>query len=336
MRVLFICKKNEIYGFKSYARRSSGLFNSTQFIVRALRKHGVAAEIVEVDDNNSIDREVSLFRPDVVIIEAFWVVPEKFDVLKKLHPRVKWFVHLHSGIPFLALEGVAIEWARGCVKRGVKLIMNSRESYEAFRSFLCDDDLIFLPNIYIGDMRRPRVHTEKEHIDISSFGAIRPLKNQLLQAMAALRFAREIGRPLRFHVNYSRVETMGQPCLKNLKALFQHQPDAHLVHLEWLDPSDFLNYLEHHIDLNLQVSLSETFNVVTADAVTAGVPIVVSKEIPWASHLCRAEDDEIDSIVETMHRVWRWRALARWNQYLLKKNSSRSQKMWLEFVRSLQ
>ena len=37
------------------------------------------------------------------------------------------------------------------------------------------------------------------------------------------------------------------------------------------------------MDVCLQVSFSETFNIVTADAVSCGVPVVVSKEISWVA-----------------------------------------------------
>src|SRR5712671_1819959 len=109
-KVLFVCKKNEGSGGYSVMGKRSGLFNSTRFVAEALVEHGVDAKVVEVVDNNCIDREAFAFKPDIVIIEALWVVPSKFAVLRRLHPGVKWFVHLHSNAPFLALEGVAIEW----------------------------------------------------------------------------------------------------------------------------------------------------------------------------------------------------------------------------------
>lgn len=87
-RVLFICKKNNNYGFVSYSKKNSGLFNSTRFIVEALVARGIDAGIVEVTDNNDIDREVTQFKADIVVIEALWVVPEKFLVLQKLHTNV--------------------------------------------------------------------------------------------------------------------------------------------------------------------------------------------------------------------------------------------------------
>jgi hypothetical protein len=74
--------------------------------------NGVDSTIIEVIDNNGIDREVTKYKPTHVIIEALWVIPSKFEILTKLHPNVKWIIRLHSEIPFLANEGIAMEWMK--------------------------------------------------------------------------------------------------------------------------------------------------------------------------------------------------------------------------------
>lgn len=208
-RVLFICKHNECYGFTTYTRRSAGLFNSTRFIVEALVAKGLETRIVEVADNNAIDREVALFKPDYVVIEALWVVPEKFDILKRLHPRVRWFCHLHSNIPFLALEGIAIEWIFKYARKEIGLIANSEESFDALSTILREHELRFLPNVYMTIPRTAVLDRSKEFVDVGCFGAVRPLKNHLIQAMAAIQFARDVRKSLRFHINATRLEMGG-------------------------------------------------------------------------------------------------------------------------------
>ena len=42
-------------------------------------------------------------------------------------------------------------------------------------------------------------------------------------------------------------------------------------------------YLVSKMDIGLQVSLSETYNIVTADFVNQEVPVITSKEIPFVS-----------------------------------------------------
>lgn len=303
-KVLFICKQRPATYGASY-----GLLNSCRFLCNALIRLGVEAKIVEVIDNNGIDREVHKFKPTHVFIEALWVVPEKFDVLIPLHPRVKWYVRLHSNTSFIANEGVALDW----IKKYAKL----QEKYHQFKiapnSMKMVNDLFeslhivttFAPNIYVPHVGEQGYnhHTPKDKkpntLDIGCFGAIRPLKNHLIQAMAAMTFANELGQKLRFHINSSRIEQKGDNVYKNLKALFDGTPHE-LVEHGWLLHDSFQNLIQT-MDFGLQVSFSETFNIVAADFVHLHVPIVGSQEIEWMSCVYKAKPTDLDNIV--MH-LW--------------------------------
>lgn len=331
-KILFICKQNETYGFKQlYNRKNSGLFNSTKFVSDALKAHHIHSEVIQVTDNNDIDREVTKFRPNIVVLEALWVVPEKFDELMRLHPKVKWFVHLHSNIPFLAMEGIAVDWIIRSARKGVGVIANSHEAYHALEVVI-PGMITYLPNVYLGDFHSKKHASDCGPINIGCFGAVRPLKNQLTQAIAAIKFAEDLGRPLRFHINSSRVETDGDPVLKNIRLLFK-DTDHELVEVPWLDQGEFLEYLEKNVDMGLQASLSETFNNVAANYVAAGLPMVISREVKWASSWCQADPDSVTSMVNVMHRVWRFRTLIWWNQKLLNWTSQDAEEEWVRFVR---
>jgi hypothetical protein len=302
--------------------------------VESLAARGVHAKIVEVNDNNDIDREVTAFKANIVVIEALWVVPSKFNELKPLHPKVKWFVHLHSHIPFLALEGIAMEWLDEYGEKGIGLIANSLPSYKAFKSVLRHDGLIYLPNVYITNPKEPKPYNKHgTHVDIGCFGAIRPLKNQLLQAMAAIQYSKEIGKTLRFHINASRVETMGSPVLKNMLELFARTKHTQLIQHAWHEPEEFIRQLEMKIDIGMQVSLTETFCVVAADVVTAGVPLVASKEVYWASRFSKCSDNEIEKIVRYLHVAQKYPCLISHNQKLLKNHEIMATQSWFDFVR---
>src|ERR1019366_185850 len=110
-RVLFIIKKRVIYSDNYSAQAiSSGLVNSATFVSNMLNENDIESKVIQVIDNNCIDREVRTYGPDIVFIEAMWVVPEKFEILHKLHPKVKWVIRIHSETPFMANEGMAIDW----------------------------------------------------------------------------------------------------------------------------------------------------------------------------------------------------------------------------------
>ncbi len=146
-------------------------------------------------------------------------------------------------------------------------------------------------------------------ISIASFGAIRPLKNQLIQAMAAMAFANKIGKKLIYNINATRIESYGEPngaaTLKNIEELFKASGQTLKCH-EWLDWPDFIE-LVSTMDLGLQVSMSETFDIVAADFVHVNVPIVGSEEIEWLSDSYQASCTDIKDIVDHLEYAWEGR-----------------------------
>lgn len=326
-KILFILKKN--HGYENSNTKSSGLFYSAKFVVDMLNKADVETKLVEVTDNNDIDREVTAYKPHIVIIEALWVVPEKFDVLKKLHPHVKWVVRIHSDLPFLATEGVAISWIKGYLRRNIFVAFNAWKTFLEFRKF--PDRVIYLPNYYpqhkqwgwhLGDL-----------LHIGCFGALRPLKNQLLQARAAIKYADSIGKSLVFYVNATRCEQGGGSVLKNLRALFA-KPHRHcLVELSWMDHHKFVEVVRQ-MDAIMQVSFTETFCITAADAVSVGVPLVCSPDIEWATWFSKASPNSVRSIAKGLARVLgpfkdTIKAL---NTYNLREYSKESRRVWLRFA----
>jgi len=351
-RALFILKRREDYSenLTNFTSRAvaTGMYNSAKFVNDMLNDAGIKSKMVTVIDNNSIDKEVKNYSPTHVFIEGFWVVPEKFDVLKPLHPAVNWFVRCHSELPFLSQEGNAINWAFEYFKRGIGVTGNSprinRElSHIAKWSGIPDgklDDLApMLPNYYPVDDKKLVPETDKLNMlddkvfDIGCFGAIRLMKNQLMQAFSAVEFAKKHHRKLRFHINQGRVEN-GANTLKNLVAFFDNlKPDYELVQHPWAPHAEFVKTIKT-MDICMQVSFSETFNIVTADAVNAGVPIVISSEVYWAYPFF-ADPNSSDHITKTMTTVWNRRdAFEIYNRDALKKFSQKSKLSWVAFFRN--
>jgi hypothetical protein len=312
-KLLFICKRREIsYGTDTYGTTtlSSGLLNSARLVVEMLQQNGIRSKLVQVTDNNDIDREVTQYRPTVVIIEALWVIPSKFEVLCRLHPNVTWVIRLHSEIPFLANEGMAFEWLYGYKKfyPNVQIGGNSKRLNKELHHLL-DIPILYMPNYYEVDFDYTGHRQEDEDIvNVGCFGAIRPLKNQLIQAVAAIRFADSIDKTLRFHINSNRVECKGEPIQRNLQDLFVNT-EHELVEVPWLDHPEFIEYIKENIDLGLQVSFTETFNIVAADLVNCNIPLVVSDEVGWSFPLFQANPTSTHSIVNTLHFVWNMRKL---------------------------
>ncbi len=335
-RILFILKRRgSVYGYSGgYVNGlSTGLYNSAFFVHDMLLKSGLDSKMVVVTDNNDIDREVSQYRPTHVIIEALWVVPSKFEILCKLHPDVKWIIRLHSETPFLANEGMAMKWIPSYLDfPNVFVGVNSlrfREDLSAILWWGVKDKVLYLPNYYPTDSFECTRPVEKSAvIRIGCFGAIRPLKNQLAQALAAIKFANKMHVRLEFHINAERVEMKGLPVLSNLEELFETNSSGHtLVKHQWLEHCEFTELLSK-MDLCMQVSFSETFNIVAADSVASGVPTIMSPEIPWAD-AGFASPTDVASMVSALKRAWRFRKInVGLNQMSLAAFSRMAQRTW--------
>jgi hypothetical protein len=294
-KILFILKRREDYDPAKHTAKglSTGLLNSASFVVDCLAEEGKDVALEVAIDNNCIDRLVTKHKPSHVIIEALWVVPSKFDVLRKLHPHVEWIIRLHSETPFIAGEGIAMNWIADYITHpNVYIGINAPRVMEEMKSYLrakfgSSKDIgklvVYLPNSYPREYKKAKgIDYSKEAIDISCFGAVRPLKNHLVQALAALTFAQKIGKNLNFHINSERLEMNGSAVLNNIKGMFEQLADTNyrLICHGWKSRDEFLQ-LCGQMDIGMQVSFSETFNIVGADHISQGVPIVGSAEIPW-------------------------------------------------------
>jgi len=152
-KILFILKqRNQIWNSgDSYAQElSSGLLNSVRIIEHMINSYfgDCNSELVQVVDGNAVDREVSRQQPNLVIIEAIWVTPDKLRELTAKYPQISWVVRLHSEVPFLANEGMALDWISQYVKIDrVRIAANSRRLAREL-SKLLTADIFYLPNYY--------------------------------------------------------------------------------------------------------------------------------------------------------------------------------------------
>jgi hypothetical protein len=347
-KVLFILKRREDYSSATHSHigLSTGLYNSASFVHKMLLDSGIDSELEVAIDNNCIDRLVTKHRPSHVIIEALWVVPSKFTVLQRLHPNVTWIVRLHSEMPFIAGEGNALDWLGDYSRfQNVVIGVNAPRMLRETRLYLqhlnqwnsetTNQRVVYLPNYYPQDYQTKSLNRNKDWVDVACFGAIRPLKNHLVQAFGAIEFAELIGKKLRFHVNAGRIEMQGGPALNNLKGLFQQISDHghELVNHQWTPREQFLE-LCASMDLGLQVSFSETFNIVGADLVSQGVPLVGSNEIPWLPNISTADPTSSKDICQKLLTAYRYpKILTAINQWRLTRYTNKTTRIWDKYFK---
>jgi hypothetical protein len=345
-KVLFLLKRREDYNHVLHSSGlglSTGLYNSASFVSDMLNNMGIESKMSVVSDNNCIDREVTEYKPTHVIIEALWVVPTKFAILQKLHPDVKWIIRLHSEMPFMVGEGMALDWIPDYMTfKNVYIGINAPRMFREVKQFLeakygegsMRGRVIYMPNYYPQDFKTKKLDKSKEYIDIGCFGAVRPLKNHVPQALAAIEFANRIGKKLRFHVNAGRIEMNGEPVLRNLKSVFEqlHESGHELINHQWTPREEFLE-LCAQMDIGMQCSFSETFNIVGADLVSQGVPLVGSDEIPWASGWFNAEPTESVQMVDMLIRTYKYSNINLFlNQFNLKNYTDATEVIWKHYL----
>jgi hypothetical protein len=195
---------------------------------------------------------------------------------------------------------------------------------------------LYSPNIYDTgidfDISVEQHKGHKTTVDIGCFGSIRPLKNQLQQATAAIIFADQIGKKLRYHINSTRCEQKGEPILHNIQNLFkgtEHQ----LIEYDWMTHIEFLKLVKK-MDIGLQVSYSESFNIVAADFAQQNVPIIGSDDIDWLSTYYKADCNNYQDIVEKLHNAYKFRNIGlQWlNKYKLHRHNISATENWLDYL----
>jgi hypothetical protein len=327
-RVLVLTKER-----LDYAGNTIGLSNSADFLVTGLTTLGYDAKTVRVADGNAVDKQLHAFKPSVCVLEALWVSPTKLVELTRLHSKIAFVVRVHSNIPFLSMEGTAIQQIKELSDiDGVVVAVNNEKTSTELRESL-GIEVAYLPNIYDRTSYSPtKTHSPKDHdaiLDISCFGAIRPMKNQLIQALAAINASDKLNKRLHFHINSTRVEQKSDPILSNIIAAFQNTKHK-LVQHDWESHEKFLQTISK-MDLGLQVSFSESYNIVTADHVHVKVPVVVSDEISWLGKDAVARTTDLLDISDKIVRNLKYNHTSE-NTTSLNIFNDKAKKSWKKFL----
>ena len=304
-KILFLLKER-LY---SHAKTSYGLINSASHVAQFLEHRGYECKIVQVFDANYIDKEVYNFKPDIVILEALWCPAAKLDELMELrrYRHITWIIRVHSDIGYLSaeLQGMRLlnEYRELHKKNRLVISMNSKKFVEAL-SQTTGYEYTYLPNIIIQKEPHVDLLEEHRHIDIGCFGAMRLLKNQCFQALCSIQAANQLDKKLFFHIT-PNLGVENDPILENLKEIFKNTPHELVIH-DWL-PNDKFQRLVCKMDIGMQLSFTESFNIVTADFINNNRIILVSDAISWLPNIIRTSTTDYDEAVRKIVYMYRHR-----------------------------
>jgi len=221
--------------------------------------------------------------------------------------EIVFVVVSHSSVGFLAADPHAIKLLRETADlqlatHNVFLGGNSAK-FTQWASVAWGVEAVWLPNLYCLAETFPQHdrHWDGGALRLGMFGANRPLKNFLSGAAGAVELARRLRVPVELLLSSGRDEG-GNP--RALQEMTEHISNLRVVQTGWLPWAEFRR-LVRTIDLVLQPSYTETFNVVSADAIAEGVPVVASDAIDWVPPWWQAKADEPLDIARVAERLLR-------------------------------
>lgn len=314
----------------------TGLGVSCLMTAAVLRSQRVRVDIFGVwNAAEIITRLKSMPGVTHVVVEAPWVPAATFGQLMQQFPSIHFLCRCHSQFGFLQVEAGAIKMIRDyLILQDSSLNFGFAGNADAF----CTDvrqvynsRCLYLPNLYL-DNRPTQKHLGAPHklMRAGSFGALRLLKNHTTAAAAAMTAAKSRGCDLEFHLSINREEN-GKGVLQAIRNMLAGVPWAKLVEVPWKPWPEF-RHVVANMDLCFQLSFTETFNVVTADACAEGVPSVVSSAIDWLPRHWQADADDADDAARIANNLLWNPAAAREGLACLHSYVQRGTKRWLDYL----
>ena len=266
---------------------------------KVLRRQGIKADVWPIVDAADLRKRLLTAPAADVIVSAPWIPSAQLQALATDFPDTRFAVNCHSNVGFLQADTNGVRLVRELMElelgtHNIRLGGNCRRFCDWVHSAFASP-CAYLPNLYCLD-EHASTHTRAVFdggtLRIGIFGAIRPQKNVMSAAAAAIEIGRAVRAPLEIWLSAGREEGGGGTVLSSVREMVNGLPNVSLVSQGWQSWPKFRK-LVGHMHLLLQPSYTESFNMVTADGVAEGVPSVVSHAIDWAPHHWKAQIDDV-------------------------------------------
>jgi hypothetical protein len=297
--------------FKDFAAwtRSScvGLNIAGYTTANVLRQAGFNVIVFPVRDNVDVVTAIDHYNetnPEPlthVVISAPWLSAYDLKALITNFKGIEFVVLSHSNVGFLQADPNGVELLRAYLTisqyyPNLKVGGNSKRFVEWLRGAYGEGGIL-LPNLYPLDGAHPaKVWDGTAPLKIGAFGAVRPEKNFMTAAAAALLIQRFFNIPVEFHMSAGGEGDQGRTA-DAINQMAEGLPDFKVIRHDWIFWDGFIGILQE-MDLLIQVSYTESFNMVTADGIFVGVPSVVSPVISWAPREWKADPDDASNVAE--------------------------------------
>ena len=258
------------------------------------------------------------------------------------YANITWIVRIHSDIGYLSAETFALKNINEYIalKKKNLFIAPNNKNLCNYLSQAMYYNFLYLPNIVELPLLKEKVYRPSYMVElhIGCFGALRILKNQVFQALCAIAAADKMRKLLCFHVTVDPKikQDIPNPVLKNLEELFRVSGHKLIKHI-WQENDDFQK-LVRDMDLGMQLSYTESFNIVSADFIYNKTPVIVSDAIEWMPDSLKTSTWNYDEVVEKIIKVYKRRKsgfLLREMRNRLEEHNYSAKGIWIDFLESL-
>jgi hypothetical protein len=263
--------------------RSIGLGVNADLTATSLNDASVTAKALPVASFQDLASVLEGSPPKLIVLEGMWAHPDKLVALTREHPNTLFVYRCHSQIAFLQIEPDSIGRIRDVctyskTTPNLRLAGNNKR-FAQWASEAWDAEVLYLPNLYPVETTPIAKPSFDGPVFLGSFGAMRLQKHHTMSAAVALILAKRLNREVRFYVNRDAGTIGGSAVMRSMEQMLKGT-SVLFERMQWSQAFRFRK-LVSQMHLCFQFSSSETFNLVTADAASAGVPSVVGEAIDW-------------------------------------------------------
>jgi hypothetical protein len=296
-----------------------GLGISSLNSARVLRNAGVWADawaagtVADIDAKLEVTQGVS--HPEGthpishVVIQAPWVQTKDLQALLMKWPDVHFCVLCHSNIGFLQVDPNAIRLMREQSEFSLShhnfSVGGNCERFTSAWSQMYGVPMALLPNLYDVTTIKPvgqRVPWQPGNtLRVGVFGAVRPLKNMISSVAAAVEVAHQTRADVEIWMSDGRNEG-GATIPAAIEQLTTGIPNVRLKKAGWQTWPAFRQTVAK-MNLLLNVSYTESFQIVCADGVAEGVASVTGESLDWTPSSWCANADDVNDIASTARRL---------------------------------
>jgi len=295
--------------FKDFAYwiRSScvGLHVAGFTTAEVLREKGVDVSVFPVRHNVDLVHAIDKYNETHdeplthVVISAPWLSAHDLKTIIKNWPCTKFIILSHSNVGFLQADPNGVELLRAYLALATRhtnlQVGGNSHRFVEWLGYAYASEVIWLPNLYPFETCETKKWKDGV-IKIGAFGAVRPEKNFMTAAAAAVAIHKNLGVPVELHMLSGGEGDQGRVAPAIEQMCFGIEGIS-LIRHEW-EPWDKFIETVGEMDLLLQLSYTESFNMVTADGISRGVPSVVSSAITWAPECWKVDADDVMQAAE--------------------------------------